>query len=261
MLNNLSAELNVMRPSMLQTGLESIAHNLNRKNNDVKFFEFGKTYSTPAPGKYEEKDHLCLYITGLKNEDHWKKENSKTDIYYLKGIVTSVLKVLGITGAEWVVAGHTELDNCLQAKVKNVVLFEMGQVKNKILQQFDIRQAVYYADFDWASVLEISAKSKLSYTEIPRLPAVHRDLSIIVDKSLNYEQVEKAAWGTKINRLKAINLFDVFESDKLGAGKKSLAVSFTFRDEEKTLTDKEIDGMMSKIMQAFEKDLNAEIRK
>lgn len=261
MLNNLSAELNVMRPSMLQTGLESIAHNLNRKNNDLKFFEFGKTYSTSAPGKYAEKDHLCLYITGMKSEDNWKKENSKTDFYYLKGVTGSVLKVLGIQLSELNVTEHTELDSCLQGKFNGEVLFEIGSVKNKILQQFDIKQAVYYADFDWQTLLDVSAKSKLSYTEIPKLPAVQRDISMIVDKAVKYEQVEKSALGTKINRLKEVNLFDVFESDKLGDGKKSLAVSFTFRDDEKTLTDKEIDGMMNKIMQAFEKELNAEIRK
>lgn len=261
MLNNLSAELNVMRPSMLQTGLETIGHNLNRKNNDLRFFEFGKTYSTSAPGKYAEKDHLCLYITGMKSEDNWKKENSKTDFYYLKGVAGSILKVLGIQLSELIVFEHSELDACLQGKFNGEVLFEIGSVKNRILQQFDIKQAVYYADFNWQASLDASAKSKLSYTEIPKLPAVQRDLSMIVDKSVKYEQVEKAALGTKINRLKEVNLFDIFESDKLGAGKKSLAVSFTFRDDEKTLTDKEIDGMMSKIMQAFEKEFNAEIRK
>ena len=267
MLNNLSAELNVMRPSMLQTGLESIAHNLNRRNNDLKFFEFGKTYSTTAPGKYNEKDHLCLYITGMKSGDSWKKENNKTDFYYLKGVAGSILKVMGITLFELSVETHSELDNCLQAKMYGdlsagcCALFEIGSVKNNTLQQFDIKQAVYYADFDWQALLTASAISKLSYTEIPKLPAVQRDLSMIVDKGVKYEEVEKAALGTRINRLKAVNLFDIFESDKLGAGKKSLAVSFTFRDDEKTLTDKEIDGMMNKIMIAFEKELNAEIRK
>ncbi|MBI2730950.1 MAG: phenylalanine--tRNA ligase subunit beta [Sphingobacteriales bacterium] len=261
MLNNLSAELNVMRPSMLQTGLESIVHNLNRKNNDLKFFEFGKTYATSAPGKYSEKDHLCLYITGMKSEDSWKKENHKTDFYFLKGVAGSILNVMGIHLSELSVIVNNELDNCLQAKMNGDVLFEIGIVKNKILQQFDIKQPVFYADFNWQTLLTASAKSKLSYTEIPKLPAVQRDLSMIVDKTVKYEQVEKAAMEAKINRLKAVNLFDIFESDKLGTGKKSLAVSFTFRDDEKTLTDKEIDGMMGKIMQAFEKEFNAEIRK
>lgn len=261
MLNNLSAELNVMRPSMLQTGLESIAHNLNRRNNDLKFFEFGKTYSTSTPGKYTEKDHLCLYITGMKSGDSWKKENKKTDFYYVKGVAGSILKVLGIRLIELEVTNHSELDSCLQGRFNGEVIFGIGSVKNKILQQFDIKQPVYYADFDWQALLTASSKSKLSYQEIPNLPAVQRDLSMIVDKTVKYEQVEKTALGIKINRLKEVNLFDVFESDKLGDGKKSLAVSFTFRDDEKTLTDKEIDGMMGKIMQAFEKELHAEIRK
>lgn len=261
MLNNLSVELNVMRPSMLETGLESIAYNLNRKNNDLKFFEFGKTYSTSAPAKYDEKEHLCLYITGMKTAENWKKENSKTDFFYLKGVAGSILQVMGINLNELTAATHHELDKCLQAKMNDDVLAEIGLVKNKILQQFDIKQPVYYADFNWEALLNASSKLKLAFTEIPKLPAVNRDLSIVVDKGLAYEQVEKAALGIKINKLKKVNLFDVFESEKLGAGKKSLAISFTFRDNEKTLTDKEIDGMMNKIMTAFEKEFNAEIRK
>ncbi|HET9056133.1 MAG TPA: phenylalanine--tRNA ligase subunit beta [Chitinophagaceae bacterium] len=262
MINNLSAELNVMRPSMLETGLESITYNLNRKNNDIKFFEFGKTYSTQAPGKYDEKDHLCLYITGMKNEAHWKKENSKTDIFFLKGIADSVLQVMGITVKELItVNSHTELDNCLQAKLNGEILFEIGQVKNKTLQKFDIKQPVYYGDFNWAALLSASTRSKLAFTEIPKLPAVNRDLSIIVDKKMSYESVEKTVLQANVSKLKKTNLFDVFESEKLGANKKSLAISFTFRDDEKTLTDKEIDGMMNQIIAILEKELHAEIRK
>ncbi|MGE5108485.1 MAG: phenylalanine--tRNA ligase subunit beta, partial [Sphingobacteriales bacterium] len=180
---------------------------------------------------------------------------------FLKGVAGSILQVMGIAHIELEAVTNHELDNCLRAKLNDEALFEIGQVKNKILQQFDIKQPVYYADFDWTVLLNASSKSKLAYTEIPKLPAVNRDLSIVVDKGLNYEQVEKAALSIKINKLKQVNLFDVFESEKLGAGKKSFAISFTFRDDEKTLTDKEIDGMMNKIMTAFEKELNAEIRK
>ena len=127
--------------------------------------------------------------------------------------------------------------------------------------RFDIKQAVLYADLDWDKLTQLNRKSTIRYTEIPKYPAVQRDLAIVVDKSLRYEAVEKATQSAKLNKLKSVNLFDVFESEKLGANKKSMAVSFTFLDEEKTLTDKEVESMMNKIISAYETELNAEIRK
>jgi len=261
MINSLSADLNVMRPQMMETGLESISYNLNRRNNDLQFFEFGKTYSTNEVGKYAEQQHISIYVTGKKNADGWKGKGDKTDFYFAKGICEKIMVLLGIKITAYTMEANDKLDNCLQVKVKNEVIATIGSINKIILDRFDIKQPVLYVDINWDKVVASSKAHKISYTEIAKFPSVQRDLAIVVDKTLKYEQIEKVALGAKINKLASIKLFDVFESEKLGANKKSMAVSFTFLDEEKTMTDKEIDGMMSKIITCYEKELNAEIRK
>jgi phenylalanyl-tRNA synthetase beta chain len=261
MINSLSADLNVMRPQMMETGLESIAYNLNRRNNDLQFFEFGKTYSTKDIGKYKEQQHISIYITGKKNADGWKGKGDKTDFYFAKGICEKIMTLMGIKITSYTIESNDKLDNCVQAKIKNEVAVTIGIVKKNVLDRFDIKQPVLYIDIDWDKVVSTSKAHKISYTEIAKFPSVQRDLAIVVDKTLKYEQVEKVALGAKLNKLTSIKLFDVFESEKLGVNKKSMAISFTFLDEEKTMTDKDIDGMMSKIITSYEKELNAEIRK
>jgi len=261
MLNSLSAELNVMRPSMLETGLESIAHNLNRKNNNLKFFEFGRTYSTTGPGKYEELDHLCLYITGDAEESSWRKKSTPSDFYMLKGIVTNVFSSLGIHDVKFDRLQHSRLETGIDGRMRSENVVMAGSVKKNILTRFDIKQPVYFADFNWKLLSEAAAAKKHVVKAIPKFPAVHRDLAMVVPRSLNYSEVEMAVEKISFSKLQEVKLFDIFESDKLGKDKKSLAISFTFLDEEKTLTDKEIDAWMNKIMAGLEKDLKAEIRK
>jgi len=261
MINNLSEELNVMRPDMMQTGLESVAWNLNRKNNDLQFYEFGKTYEVSGTGKYKETNHISLYISGKKNAAGWKTKGDKADFFYLKGVFEKIMDVLGLANVSYVDASNENLSVCLQAKIKNDTIATMGVIGNSVLDRFDIKQPVLYADLDWDKLMQLNRRSVIRYTEIPKYPAVQRDLAIVVDRSLKYEAVEKATQSAKLNKLKSVNLFDVFESEKLGANKKSMAVSFTFLDDEKTLTDKEIEGMMNKIIHAYETELNAEIRK
>lgn len=260
LLNNLSADHNIMRPSMLQTGLEAVAHNLNRKNNDLRFFEFGKTYSTQGPGQYDEHEHLCLYITGQTREDGWKGKGDAADIFYLKGIVARILLLTGVQKSSWQTGG-SKLDNSLQVTVNKEVLVNLGQVKQAELKRFDIKQPVFYADIDWELLMAQSANLDLKVKELPKQLPVRRDLAMVVPKSLPFADVESTVKKVKLDKLQSVQLFDIFESEKLGAGKKSLAVSFTFLDEEKTPTDKDIDGMMNKIMNALEKELQAEIRK
>jgi phenylalanyl-tRNA synthetase beta chain len=260
LLNNLSADHNIMRPSMLQTGLEAIAHNLNRKNNDLRFFEFGKTYSTSGPGQYNEHEHLCLYITGQTQEDGWKGKGNMADIFYLKGIVARILLLTGVTKTSWQTSGQ-HLDNSLQVLINKDILVQLGQVKPAELKRFDIKQPVFFADIDWELLLKQTANQALKVKELPKQLPVRRDLAMIVPKSLPFAEVETTVKKVKLDKLQTIQLFDIFESEKLGADKKSLAVSFTFLDEEKTPTDKDIDGMMNKIMNALEKELQAEIRK
>ncbi|WP_295126919.1 phenylalanine--tRNA ligase subunit beta [uncultured Chitinophaga sp.] len=261
MLNNLSADLDTMRPSMLETGLESVAYNLNRKNENLLFFETGKTYKQIAVGQYEEKEHLCLYLTGDKLAENWMRKPEKVDFYFLKGFVINIFRQLGIQLTQIAEAPAAHLQPSLELKVKDKVIGVMGSVAPQRLKTFDIKQAVWFADIYWDEVLKLLRKADRFYTEIPKYPAVRRDLALVLDKSVKFAAVEEAAKGVKSSLLQGINLFDVFESEKLGAGKKSYAVSFTFQDPQKTLTDKDVDGVMNKLVKAFESQLQAEIRK
>jgi len=261
MINNLSEELNVMRPAMMETGLESIAYNLNRKNSDLKFFEFGKTYSVNEAGKYIENNHLAVYITGNISTNNWKAKGQKADFYFTKAVFEKIIALIGLKVDAYNQTENADLSDCLEAVIRKEAVAQIGMISNKKLEGFDIKQPVFYADLNWSRLLELNRERIIQYREISKYPVVNRDLAIIVNKALPYELVEKATHAAGIKKLKSISLFDIFESEKIGAGKKSMAVSFTFQDEEKTMTDKEIDGMMSKIIASFEKELNAEIRK
>ena len=261
MINSLSAGLNIMRPSMMETGLESVAYNLNRKNNDLQFFEFGKTYHTTEPAKYNEQQHLSLYLTGKRTADGWKSKGEKADFYFVKALIEKITSLLGIKISAYTADNNDKLENAVVAKVKDEAVAAMGSINKKTLAQFDIKQPIFYADIDWDKVLELNKKQQITYSEISKYPVVYRDLAIVIDKSLPYEQVEKATYGAKVSKLQSVNLFDVFENEKLGADKKSLAVSFTFLDDEKTMTDKDIDAMMGRIIASYEKELNAVVRK
>lgn len=261
MMNSLSADLKILRPSLLETSLESVARNLNHKNNNLKIFEFGKGYFTSGAGRYHESEQLCLVVSGQANEESWKQKSNAADFYYIKGAVNAVLKLLGVNPDLIEVLASPKLDDHIIYKVKEQVVVSAGEVKKKALSQFGIKQPVFFAAFDWPAVTKIAAMQNAAIKELPRFPAVMRDISMVVPKQLAYEEVEKSVNKLQLGKLQNVKLFDIFESEKLGAGKKSMAVSFTFLDEEKTMTDKEIDGWMSRIMTALEKELNAEIRK
>ncbi len=261
MINNLSAELDILRPSMLETGLESVAHNLNRKNLDLRFFEFGKTYRVIAPGQYEEKDHLTLYVTGNNQPSSWKGKSVATDAYYLKGVLEALFGQAGVERPQFLAREDQKISGALVARSMEQDLALTGTAAPALLQRFDIKQPVFIADIDWTNFTDKAALGKIQYAELARFPAVNRDLALVVDKAVAYEQVENSVKKLKLDKLKDVQLFDIFESDKLGADKKSLALSFTFQDNEKTLTDKEIENWTGKIIQTLEKELNAEIRK
>ena len=261
MINSLSAELNILRPSLLETGLESIAYNLNRKSGMLRFFEFGKSDSTCGVGKYTETNHLCLYLTGPLSEDSWKGKGKPVDFYYIKGLCIRVFQLLGLTAPDWKALEHPKMTTGLSMSTDTQLLLEAGSVSPALLKQFDCRQELFFIDIRWDSLLELASGKNTEFRELPRQLPVYRDLAMIVDKALPFEKVEKTVLGVQLDKLQEVKLFDIFESEKLGAGKKSLAISFTFLDEEKTLTDKEIDGMVGKIMGALEKEVHAEIRK
>lgn len=261
MMNSLSAELNILRSSLFETALEVVAHNLNHRNSSLRIFEFGKAYSTSGSGKYAEEEKLCIVVTGNTCEDSWKQKGKQADLYFLKGVVIAVLQSLGIKADSIEMVAVPKLDNHLVFKLNGQIIAGAGEVTKKILAKFDIKQPVFFAGLNWSFLASLAAQQKAGVKEIPRFPAVQRDVAMIVPKQLAYEEVEKTVQKIKLNKLQEVKLFDIFESEKLGTDKKSLAVNFTFLDEEKTLTDKEIDGWMSKIMTTLEKELQAEIRK
>ncbi len=261
MTNSLSAELNILRNSLFETALEVVAHNLNHKNNSLRFFEFGKAYSTSGSGKYNEAEKLCIVISGNKTEDSWKQKFAIADFYLLKGTVDAILKSLGVKADSIEIVPVPKLDNHIVYKLKGNIIAGAGEVKKEILTKFGIKQPVFFAGLNWQLLAQLAAGHTPVIKEISKYPAVQRDLAMVVSKELAWEQVQQSVQKIKLNNLQDVKLFDIFESEKLGAGKKSVAVNFTFLDEEKTLTDKEIDGWMSKIMTTLEKDLQAEIRK
>ncbi|HEX6849211.1 MAG TPA: phenylalanine--tRNA ligase subunit beta [Chitinophagaceae bacterium] len=261
MMNSLSTELNILRPSLLETSLEVVAHNLNHKNNNLRLFEFGKGYFTSGPGKYHEMEQVCMVISGTVTDQSWKGKAISSDFFYIKGIVSSVLQLLGLTPDVIETLPVPKLQDHIIFKAKDELVAGAGEVNQKILSQFGIKQPVFFAALNWEAVLKLTTKQTLSIKELSRFPPMMRDISMVVQRSLAYEEVEKSVNKIKLDKLQEVKLFDIFESEKLGADKKSIAVSFTFLDQEKTLTDKEIDGWMNKIMTTLEKDLNAEIRK
>ena len=261
MKNSLSTELNILRNSLFETALDVVARNLNHKNNSLRLFEFGKAYSTSGPGKYNETEKLCVVITGTKNENSWKQKSTSSDFYYLKGTVEAILKALGITPDSTEVLQVPKLNDHIVYKLNNEIIAGAGEVKKNILEKFGIKQPVFFAGLYWAALAELASGQKVTIKELPKYPSVQRDLAMIVSKEMSWEKVEQSVQKVKLSKLQDIKLFDIFESEKLGAGKKSMAVNFTFLDEEKTLTDKEIDSWMNTIMTTLEKDLQAEIRK
>jgi phenylalanyl-tRNA synthetase beta chain len=249
-----------MRPSLLETGLESISWNINRKNSGLRFFEFGKSYQTRQTGHYTEINHCCLYITGNPSTGSWKAKSVPADYFYLKGICESILRLAGVEG-EPVYKPYPGLGGAMEVAHGKYPLLVAGEVSAAVLSRFDIRQPVYYADLNWDNLMLLALQNKILFSELPRQNPVNRDLALIVEKSLPFESVEKTIQRMGLGKLKEVQLFDIFESGKLGKDKKSLAISFTFLDPEKTLTDKEIDEMMGRIIKTTEQELRAEIRK
>jgi phenylalanyl-tRNA synthetase beta chain len=261
MLNSLSAELNILRPSLLETSLEVVARNLNHRNNDLKLFEFGKGYFTTGAGRYHEMEQVCMVMSGNIKEQNWKGKSTASDFFYAKGLVSSVLRSLGIETDSIETLPVPKLQDHIIYKANGELVACAGEVNQKVLSQFGIKQPVFFAALNWDAVLKLTLKQTLAIKELPRFPSVMRDISMVVPKHLAYAEVENSVNKLKLAKLQEVKLFDIFESEKLGTDKKSIAVSFTFLDEEKTLTDKEIDGWMNKIMVVLESDLKAEIRK
>jgi phenylalanyl-tRNA synthetase beta chain len=261
MMNSLTVELNVLRPSMLETALESIAYNINRKNANLHFFEFGKTYSIEQTGVYKEEEHFSLYLTGSDHYDEWRKKSQPSDFFVAKGIASSLLKICGLNDIKFEEPIKEESGLDYTIKYNSVAIGKLVEVSPQRLKIFAIKQPVYFIDLNYETVLGLAKKREIILTELGKFQPVFRDLAIIVDKWLPFSGLASTIKKLNLTKLQEIRLFDVFESDKLGENKKSLALNFIFVDENKTLTDKEIDGMMQQIITAIEKQLNGEIRK
>jgi phenylalanyl-tRNA synthetase beta chain len=259
MLNPLSTDLSVLRQSLLFSGLEAIAHNINRRQTNLKLFEFGKTYHN-YNDTYEEHKHLSLLVTGNKTIERWNTQNKPSDFFYLKGSVDAILSRLGITRTRTSPIRNDNFSEGLSLGLGKTKIVDFGIVKKSILKSFGISQDVLYADFNWNNILEIVKRNKITFTEIPKYPEVRRDFALLLDQSVQFEEIHKIAKQTEKELLKNVNLFDVYIGENLPKGKKSYAVSFTLQDEHKTLTDKQIDKIMNKLQASFEKQLGAELR-
>ncbi|WP_394748597.1 phenylalanine--tRNA ligase subunit beta [Spongiimicrobium salis] len=259
MLNPLSADLSVLREHMLFSGLEAIAYNSNRKRPNLRFFEFGKTYHQLESERIENK-HLCLLVTGNRNEDSWSSPAKKSDFYYLKSVIAMVLERLGITKIKEAPCEHAVFSEGLSLSFNKRNLVTFGMVKKPLLKGFDIKQEVLFADFNWDTIIEIAAYNRIVFQDIPKYPEVKRDLALLLNQSTSFKEVHDIALQTEKKLLQRVSLFDVYTGGKLPQGKKSYAVSFTLQDKKSTLTDKQIDKIMNKLQFRYEKELGAELR-
>lgn len=259
MLNPLSTDLSVMRQSLLFSGLEVVAFNSNRRQPDLKLFEFGKSYHN-FPGGREEYKHLTLLLSGKQNAENWFQQQQNTTFFDLKGSVEAVLSRLGI--AQWKVkpVKDAQFSEGLEYTVQKKQVVSFGLVSKAIRKHFDIEQEVLFADFNWDTILDLVQQNSIKFVPIPKNPAVRRDFALLLDQEVTFDQIYQEAFTVEKKLLQNVALFDVYEGKNLPEGKKSYAVSFTLQDEHKTLTDKEIDKIMNKLQQRFEKSLNAELR-
>jgi len=259
MLNPLSNDLKVMRQSLLFSGLESISYNLNRKNNSLKLYEFGKTYHKYEKG-YQEDKHLTIFVSGARTKDTWTSLTQNSEFFYLKGIVMSILERIGVTNIKTSPVKSDVFSEGIVLSLGKNKLVEFGVIKKKILKEFGIKQEVLFADFDWTSILSISGKKKIKVSMLPKFPSVKRDLALLLDQKITFKEIYDLAFQSERNLLKDVGLFDVYQGDKLPEGKKSYAVSFLLQDNNKTLEDRQIDKIMQKLQQSFEKNLGAVLR-
>ena len=271
LMNPLSNDLNVMRATLLFGGLESIQHNANRKNADLKFFEFGNCYHFNAEKKnpekvlaaYSEELHLGLWITGKRVSNSWAHPDENTSIYELKAYVLNIFRRLGVNFGGLVFGNLTDDIYSVAISVHTrggKLLATFGVLHKKIQKAFDIDNEVYYADLNWKELMKAIKNNTVAYKEISKFPAVKRDLALLIDKKVQFAEIEKIAYETDKKLLKSVELFDVYEGKNLEAGKKSYAVSFMLQDENATLNDKQIDKVMQKLIANLQNKLDAKLR-
>jgi len=259
MLNPLSNDLAVMRQSLLFSGLEAVAFNNNRRKHNLRLFEFGKTYHK-LPSGYDEIKQLALFITGNRQEEYWNASGVKSDFFQLRGTVDSLLDRLGLANKVTVLPVESDVfSEGISLTIGKEIIAELGTIKKSILKHFDIKQEVLHANVQWGK-LQKYVSNKMKFTDIPKFPEVRRDLALLLNENISFESVFHLAKQTEKGLLKQVNLFDVYQGNNLPEGKKSYAISFILQDTTKTLTDVQIDKIMSKLQAAFEKELQASLR-
>ena len=272
MMNPLSRDLDVMRQTLLYGGLETINYNQNRKIPDVRLFEFGTCYRklevTTGSGnhdaleKYEEKKYLSMFLTGRKNRESWNTNDTKIDFFELKNFVNQVLGKTGIdqSSLDTVDFSSEEIREGLVCRVKRSAIVKFGFLSDNLLRKFDCHQDILYAEFDWNVLIGQLTSRNIETRELPKFPEVRRDLALLLDQSVTFAEVEELAFQTEKNLLKKVGLFDVFEGEAIGQEKKSYAMYFILQDNKKTLTDKDIDKVMNRLIENFKDKLNAQLR-
>jgi phenylalanyl-tRNA synthetase beta chain len=258
-----------MRRSLLFGGLEAIAYNSNRKKFDQNLFEFGFCYSKISDNfneeikkQFLEEEHLALFLSGNKTMASWNLKVEPTNIFYLKGYVEGILAKIGINiNAINIEEINNQFFNSgLNYSYQKKSIVEFGVVSKKLQKKFDLENEVFYADFHWNNIISSIGKNKILFTEIPKYPEVKRDLALLIDKNIKFEQIKNLAYKTERKLLQNVSLFDVYEGKQIADNKKSYAISFILQDMYKTLTDKQIDKIMKKFIFAFKNEFDAEIR-
>jgi len=267
-LNPSSRDLEVMRQTLLYGGLESLSYNLNRQSGDLLFFETGTTYSIaepdsvdPLPG-YHEEQRLALFLTGRKKPESWDTEDTQVDLLMVKGILQAVFTRVSVDPGKFdlLSTGSPVFSSGFKFEKDKRILVTAGLLRKSVLNKFDIRQQVIYADLDWDLLLRLIPGQSLQFSDLPKFPVVRRDLALLVDKKVSFQQIDQVAFETERRLLHQISLFDVYEGDQISSEKKSYAISFLLRDASKTLTDAEIDTVMERLVKAFSLKLGAAIR-
>lgn len=269
MLNPLSSDLDVLRQSLLFGSLENLSYNINRKEPNAKLYEFGKAYQLQnkeaenVTKRYHEEKHLAMIVSGLEKPENWNSENKQVDFFYLKGFVHQLLSKLQFNNddiqAERLKKSHFK--EALVYNFRNKAIVEFGELSPKLLKEFGIKQQAFYADFNWSQILKFSDQHDVRMQEIIKFPAVRRDLALVVDKKVSFVEIEAIAKKAERNILQSVGLFDVYEGKNLGEDKKSYSITFSLQDAKKTLNDKQIDKLMNRLIQLYESELGALIRR
>ena len=258
-LNPLGKELSIMRQSLTINALQVIAFNLNRQNKDLKLYEFGKIYGV-KDNNYHESKRLTLSLVGLSFNSHWDLKNPPNLFFYGKGVLIDLFQSLGYDNLNFDETNHPDFDIAFELIHRKNSYGHFGLISKKLKETYDIDEDIYIADLDWNKITEKAFLSPLKYEDVPRFPVMKRDFALLIDKEVSFESLESISYKTERKILKSVQLFDVFEDEKLPKGKKSYGITFTFQDQNKTLTDKHIDKIMEKLKGNFIKEFNAELR-